>query len=119
MGGFEVLDQGFLPVQLRGNAVDQRARRSSVAEFRGDLAQPLDGRDERIVVKKKSMTCLEHVAMQRSLVEGERIDGAQPSFVQLGVGRGATEQEIGQHEQQPEDDQRHSGRRAGHGWAAD
>ena len=51
------------------------------------------------------MTRLEHIALQRGLVEGQRVDGAQPLLVQRGVGRGAAQEEIGQDEQQAEDDE--------------
>jgi hypothetical protein len=63
------------------------------------------------------MTRLEDVAMQRGLVEAQRIDGAQPPLLQLGVRRKAAQKEIGQHEQQAQDDQRHSSGDAGHGGA--
>ena len=57
----------------------------------------------------------QHIAMQRGLVEGQRIDGAQPPVVQRGIRRSAAQQQVGQDQQQAEDDERHSARRSGHG----
>ena len=57
----------------------------------------------------------QHIALQRGFVEDQRIDGAQPSLVQRGVRRRATQQQVGQDQQQAEDDERHSARRPDHG----
>ncbi len=61
------------------------------------------------------MAGLQHIAMQRGLIQGQRVDGTQPPVVQCGVRRGAAQQQVGQDQQQAEDDEHHSARRSGHG----
>ena len=61
------------------------------------------------------MAGLQHIAMQRGLIQGQRVDGTQPPLVQCGVRRGAAQQQVGQDQQQAEDDEHHSARRSGHG----
>ena len=82
MGGLEVFNQRLLLVQRHGNGVDERARcRPGAAEFLGDLPQPRSSRDEWIVVEEQPMAGLQHIAMQRGLIQGQRVDGTQPPVV--------------------------------------
>ena len=88
---------------------------SRAAELLGDLPQPRNLRDEWIVVEEQPVARPQHIAMQRGLMEVQRIDGTQPPLMLRGVRRSAAQQQVGQDQQQTEDDEHHSARRAGHG----
>ena len=55
------------------------------------------------------------IALQVGFVQDQRVDRAQPPFVQRGIRRRAAQQQVGQDHQQAEDDERHSARRPDHG----
>jgi hypothetical protein len=119
VGRFEVFDQRFLLVELGGDALDEAARRAAggdgAAELLGDLPQRPEGGDERIVIEEQTVAGPQDIALQGGFIEDQRVDRAQPPFVQRGIRRGATQQQVGQDPQQADDDEHHSARRPDHG----
>ena len=118
VGRLEILEQRLLLVQPRGNALHEGARRTAcgalAAEFLGGAPQPRRGGNQGIVVEEQAVARPQHIALQRGLIEDQRIDRTQPPLVQRRIRGRAAQKEIGQHQQQAEDDQRQPAGQAAH-----